>query len=270
MQSMMWRFATRSGLVATLLLAVPALGQGLPGFGGLGGTGDQLKRYNDCMQLARTEPLRALPVAERWQAAGGGLGARHCAAVAMFEAGRYGQAAEQLESIARDMGQERPGLRAEVLAQAGQGYMEAGFAERAAEMQSRALVLKGGDPDLWIDRGLSHAAMRAWPRAIADFDRALVLRPNDVETLVLRAAAWRNAGNPQKALDDAARALKIAPDHSEALLERGFAALARGDRRQASDDFNTVLRLVPPDSTAARRAQAGLKGEVPAAGSGRK
>jgi len=51
----------------------------------------------------------------------------------------------------------------------------------------------------------------------------------------------------------------------EALLERGFASLARGDQRQANQDFLTVLRLVPPGSAAARRAQAGLRGEPPAA-----
>jgi Flp pilus assembly protein TadD len=105
--------------------------------------------------------------------------------------------------------------------------------------------------------------MRAWPRAISDFDRALILRPNDVEILVLRAAAWRNARNPTRALDDAAHALRIAPDHSEALLERGFASLVLGERNQANNDFNKVLRLVPPDSAAARRAQAGLRGEQP-------
>jgi tetratricopeptide (TPR) repeat protein len=226
---------------------------------------DQLKRYNECMTMARSEPLKALPAAEKWQSMGGGLGARHCAAVALFEAGRHGQAATQFEAIARDMGQERPGLRAELWAQAGQAYMEAGLAERAAEAQSRALELKRDDAELWIDRGLSYAALQAWPRAISDFDQALRLKPNDVEILVLRAAAWRNAGNPQRALDDAARALKIAPDHSEALLERGFASLARGDQRQANQDFLTVLRLVPPGSAAARRAQAGLRGEPPGA-----
>ena len=68
-----------------------------------------------------------------------------------------------------------------------------------------------------------------------------------------------------RALDDATRALKIAPEHSEALLERGFANLARGERSKAGDDFNKVLRLVPPGSSAARRAEAGLRGEQPAA-----
>src|SRR5262249_48364197 len=151
------------GLFARMLLArlvflpvlgvsCPALAQGISPLD----SPDQLKRYTDCMHLARTEPLKALPIAERWLGAGGGLAARHCVAVAMFEAGRYGQAASQFESIASDMGQERPGLRAELLAQAGQAFMEAGLADRAAEVQSRALALKSKDPELWIDRGLSY------------------------------------------------------------------------------------------------------------------
>jgi Flp pilus assembly protein TadD len=223
----------------------------------------QQRRYTECMSLARSEPLKALPMAERWQAEGGGLGARHCVAVAMFQSGKYLQAAAQFEAIARDMGQDRPGLRAELWVQAGQAWMEAGQADKAAEAQSRALDLKSDDPDLWIDRGLSYAAMQSWPRAISDFDNALRLRQDDVELLVLRSAAWRNARNPDRALVDANRALAIAPDHSEALLERGFAHLARGSRALANEDFNRVLRLVPPGSSAARRAEAGLRGDLP-------
>jgi tetratricopeptide (TPR) repeat protein len=248
-------------LLFTLSVAAPGWAQSLDP---LAKTPDHLGRYGACMSLARKEPLKALPIAEKWMAEGGGLGARHCVAVAMFESGKPIQAATQFEAIARDMGQERPGLRAELWAQAGQAWMDAGQAENAAAAQSRAIELKTGDPELWVDRGLSYAAMRAWPRAISDFDRALALRANNVETLVLRAAAWRNAGDPARALADAERALKIAPDHSEALLERGFAALVRGDKSVASADFTKVLRLVPPGSEAARRAEAGLRGEQPA------
>lgn len=252
---------SRLAFPVSLLLAVPALAQGL---GTLEESPDHLRRYSECMNLARNDALKALPAAEKWHAQGGGFAARHCVATAMFGVSRYLQAAAQFEAIARDMGKDRPGLRAELWAQAGQAFMEAGAADKAAEAQSRALELKNNDADLWVDRGLSYAAMLAWPRAISDFDRALGLRSDDVEILVLRAAAWRNAGNPARALDDASRALRIAPDHSEALLERGFANLARGDRSRASSDFSMVLRLVPPGSSAARRAESGLRGEQPA------
>jgi len=228
-------------------------------------TPNHLRLYTECMDLARREPLKALPMAEKWKAEGGGLGARHCVAIAMFESGKFVPAATQLEAIERDMGADRPALRAELLAQAGQAWMEANQAENAAAAQSRALDLKPTDIDLWVDRGLSYAAMRAWPRAISDFDRALQIEPNKVEILVLRAAAWRNAGDPAKALADADRVLKRAPDHSEALLERGFALLARGDRNAASAEFTKVLKVVPPGSDAAKRAERGLRGEQPGA-----
>ena len=228
-------------------------------------TVEQLRRYTECMNLARREPARVLPAAEKWLAEGGGMGARHCVAIATLESGRHAQAAALLEAITRDMGQERPGLRAELWVQAGQAWLDAGQATNSVTAQTRALELKANDADLWIDRGLSYAAQRAWPQAIADFDRAAGLDSNSVEALVLRAAAWRNAGDSAKALIDAGRALKMAPEHSEALLERGFALLARGDRQTASADFAKVLKLVPPGSDAARRADSGLRGELPSA-----
>lgn len=247
-------------LVLVGLLASPALAQRNTV---LEERPDQLRRYTDCMKLARSEPLRALPVAEKWMAETRTLGARHCVAVAMFEAGRHAQAAAQFEAIARDMGIDRPGLRAELWTQAGTAWMEAGDARQAIAAQTRAIELKPEDAENWVDRGLGHAAVLAWPRAIADFDRAQQLRPNDVEILILRAAAWRNARDPAKALADAQRALGLAPDHSEALLERGFAHLARGDKLAAANDFNKVIRLVPPGSNAELRAQAGLRGDLP-------
>jgi len=224
-------------------------------------TANHARRYAECMQLARREPLRALPIAEKWKAEGGGLGARHCVAIAMFESGKYVPAAMQLEQIEREMGTDRPGLRAELLAQAGLAWSEANQAENAAKAQGRALELKPNDPDLWIDRGLSYAAMRAWPRAISDFDRALTLEPYKVEIYVLRAAAWRNAGNPGNALADADRALTIAPDNPEILLERALALQAMGNQKSATADLNKVLKLAKVGSDTAKRAESALRGE---------
>jgi len=227
-------------------------------------TPNHARRYAECMQQARREPLKALPIAEKWKAEGGGLGARHCVAVAMFESGKYVPAAMQLEQIEREMGGERPGVRAELLAQAGQAWMEANQAENAARAQSRAIDLKPDDVELWIDRGLSYAAMRAWPRAISDFDRALVLEPYKVEIYGLRAAAWRNAGNPGKALADADRALTIAPDNPDILLERALALQAEGNHKSATADLEKALKHAPAGSDIAKRAEALLRGEPPA------
>jgi tetratricopeptide (TPR) repeat protein len=248
-------------LLATLAAPLQALAQ-QPQVNPFAPTPNHLRHYTECMQQARREPLKAIPLAEKWKAEGGGLGARHCVAIAMFEAGQYVPAARQLQAIERDMGGERPGIRAELLAQAGQAWMEANQAEDAAKVQSQALALKSDDPDLWVDRGLSYAALRLWPRAISDFDRALQMRPGDVDTRALLAAAWRNQGDVARALAEAERALRSAPEHSGALLEHGFALLARGDRTAANADFNKVMKLVP-GTAEARRAEAGLRGELP-------
>lgn len=250
-------------LAAPLSVPAPALAQQKE-INPFAPTPNHLRRYTECMKLARQEPLKALPVAEKWMAEGGELGARHCVAIAMFEAGRYVPAARQLEAMERDMGSERPGLRAELLAQAGQAWTEANQPEEAAKAQSKALTLKTDDPDLWVDRGLSYAALHQWPRAISDFERSLELKAGNVETRVLLAAAWRNAGDPTRALAEADRALRSAPDHSGALLEHGFALLARGERNAANDDFRRVLKLVP-GTEEAKRAEAGLRGELPTA-----
>ena len=66
-------------VVAALLapvLAIPAAAQGLPpGLSPLEDTTPgNLRRYTQCMELARREPIKALPMAEKWQGEGGGLG----------------------------------------------------------------------------------------------------------------------------------------------------------------------------------------------------
>lgn len=253
-------FLRATFFAATIALAVPARAQLLESLPSPPGN---VSRYTECMTAARNDPAKAISLAEKWKGEGGGLGARHCVAIAMYESGNYVQAASQLEMVAHDMGTERPGLRAELLAQAGQAWMAANQPEKAASAQTRALELKAGDVELWIDRGLSRAALNAWPQAIADFDQAAKLAPSRVDILVLRAAAWRNAGDPAKALVDVGHALKIAPDQTDALLERGYARQASGDRTGAAADFNKVLKLVLPGSEAAKQAQAGLRGEQP-------
>jgi tetratricopeptide (TPR) repeat protein len=244
------------------LLATPAVAQkAADTINPFAPTPNHARRYAECMQQARREPLRALPLAEKWKAEGGGLGARHCVAVAMFGSGKYVPAATQLEALERDIGADRPGLRAELLAQAGQAWMEANQVEKAVAAQNRAIELKPQDADLWIDRGLSHAAMSAWQRAVADFGQALTIEPYKVEIYTLRAAAWRNAGNPTQALVDADRALTIDPDNADLMLERALALQAKGDRTAATAELNKVLKRAAAGSDAAKRAQAALQGE---------
>src|SRR5688500_9998677 len=55
-----------------LFVAAPCAAQGL---GTLEESPDHLRKYNECMNLARAEPLKALPPAQKWHAQAGGLAA---------------------------------------------------------------------------------------------------------------------------------------------------------------------------------------------------
>jgi tetratricopeptide (TPR) repeat protein len=241
-------FFVRKGLLILALAApVPCLAQKFDPLAAspLAPTADHLRLYTDCMALARKEPLKALPMAEKWKAEGGGLGARHCVAIAMFEAGKPVQAATQLEAIARDMGQERPGLRAELWAQAGQAWLLSGDPVRAYAADGAALTLRPDDADLLVDRSEA-AGMAGWfDKAVADLDRVLRNQPQRVDALIYRASANRELNQLDPAQADIDKALSLAPDSVAALLERGNIRRLRGDMDGARGDWVRVSMLAP-------------------------
>src|ERR1700754_736882 len=77
------------------------------------------KTYDVCVQLSKQHPDQALEMASKWDALGGGDGARHCRALALIGLEEYGQAAQELEDLAQKSKAEAT-LRADLLEQAGQ------------------------------------------------------------------------------------------------------------------------------------------------------
>ncbi len=64
-------FLARKALLLLALAApLPTVAQTLDALGGspLAPTPDHLRLYTDCMAEARKEPLKALPMAEKWKA----------------------------------------------------------------------------------------------------------------------------------------------------------------------------------------------------------
>lgn len=222
------------------------------------------RRYSACMAQARAEPVAALNLARTWFEEGGGMAARHCMAIALYGAGQYVEAGTQLEQIGREMTGQSAQLRADVFAQAGQAYQAARLGEKALSMQNAAILLDPRNPDIWVDRSITFAAVSAWREAASDLTRALELAPGRAEALVLRAAAWRNAGDAAKALADAETALTIEKDYPEALLERGLARRLRNDRAGSDADLKRVIALAGDDSDLGQRAKEAMRGAAPA------
>jgi tetratricopeptide (TPR) repeat protein len=225
---------------------------------------DPARRYAECMAIARSDPRRGIEVARAWEKAGGGLGARHCRAIALFELGDHVEAGKQLEALAREMTGQSDVLRAEIFAQAGQAYQAARLGEQALAMQNAAILLNSQTPEIWIDRSITYAGVGAYREAAADLTHALALAPGRGDILVLRAAARRQLGDFKGAVADADQALRTEPNSPDALMERGMARRALGDRAASDADLRKLLTLVPAASEQAAQARAALSGAPPA------
>jgi tetratricopeptide (TPR) repeat protein len=171
---------------------------------------------------------------------------------------RYPEAAARLDALGRaqDMGN----LRASVFDQAGNAWMLAGDATRAAASFSAALALSANDADLYADLARAQAMQKAWSEVEADLNAALALQPRRVDLLVLRASAREAQGKLKPAFEDADAALKIKPNSAEALVQRGEITRQIGDTAGARRDFEAALKLVGGGETsdAARRDLAEL------------
>ncbi|WP_374443076.1 tetratricopeptide repeat protein [Stella sp.] len=236
-------------LLALVLGALPAAGQQpRPG-------NDE---YARCMRLARTNATEAFETASAWDGRGGGLPARHCAAVALLTLGQPAEAAVRLERLATDGRGDAVRVRVELLQQAAQAWLAARMPERAHAVLSQAVKIAPDDADLWIDRSVVLATAKNYWEAIDDLNRAIELAPRRAEPLVLRATAYRWVGSLELAEDDLARALSLDPRSADALLERGIVRRLRNDPAGARADWIAVLRLAP-DGPAGDAARANLE-----------
>ena len=212
----------------------------------LGQEGPERER---CFGLLRTDPEGARFFADGWGAAGGGDGARHCAALALLALGETERGAERLEDLARRSDSD-PATRAAVFAEAGNAWMLAGDADRAFGAATMALTVAPDEPALLLDRALALGALERFADAVEDLDRAVALDPSRADAWVLRGAAKRQLGRAAEAERDVAHALSLAPDNAEALLERAALRRARGDVRGARADWERAARSAPDAETA--------------------
>jgi len=213
-------------------------------------------QYDRCLAMLRTDPEDARAFAETWEAAGGGEGARHCAALALLASGEVERGAERLEQLARSS-HGSAAARAAVFAQAGQAWMLLGNTGRAYAAATMALTLTPDDLDLLVDRGVALGSMGRYADALEDLNRAVTLDPNRAEPLIFRAAALRHLDRVDEALRDVEKALVLAPENAEALLERGILRQLMGNAAGAKADWERVVALAP-DSPAADLAQQNL------------
>ena len=205
--------------------------------------------YDHCLGLLRQDPDDAIGYAESWGAAGGGEGAKHCAALGLLGLGEADRAAEQLEQLAR-ISQGSPAARAAVFAQAVQAWTLANQTGRAYAAATMGLTLTPNDVDLLLDRAVALGTLGRYQDSLGDLERIAALDPERAEAWVFRAAALRHLDRVDQASAAVDRALSMAPENAEGLLERGIIRQLRGDTAGARADWQRAVDLAPDSATA--------------------
>jgi tetratricopeptide (TPR) repeat protein len=213
-------------------------------------------QYEECLGQLRQDPDGALTFAETWDAAQGGEGAKHCAALALLALGEPDKAAERLEALGRSS-QGSATARAAIFSQAVQAWMMANQSGRAFGAATMGLTIAPGDLDLMLDRAVALGTLGRYADALEDLARVLDADPERAEAWVFRAASLRHLDRVDQASTAVDQALRLAPENAEALLERGIIRQLRGDVRGARADWERTIE-VAPDSAAADLAQQNL------------
>ena len=210
--------------------------------------------YRRCLANTSANPAAALVDAEAWVKAGGAIPAEHCAALAMLNLRRYGDAAARLDRIAGGRDALDGEFRVALFDQAGNAWLLAGDGARAVQSFSGALTLSASDADLFADLARAQAMRRDWHEVDLDLNAALQLSPRRADLLVLRASARRALKRFDDARADLEAALKIKPGDGNALVERGLLRRQLGDIGGARRDFQTALQTASGEVAAAAKA----------------
>lgn len=220
------------------------------------------RRFDDCRQLAQTDPAAARAEATRWAAAGGVWFARQCAGLAYTQEDNFAAAAVEFEAAARaaEIGHDK--RAANYWAQAGNARLAAGDVARARTALDTALVagtLEGlalGEARLDHARVLVAAGDPAAARR--DIDLALTNAADDPLAWLLSATLARREGDLTRAKTDIGEALRRSADDASVQLEAGNIAAASHDEAGARAAWASAVRLAPdsPPGKSARDALA--------------
>lgn len=220
------------------------------------------ERYRACIGWTQSAPDKAIEAANAWRAAGGGLPARHCLAMAYIAKEQFPSAALALEQAARQAEAERDPSAADLWGQAGHAALLSNDHARAHAYLSTAIVGTSADNarrgQLLIDRARAGVELNKLPEARADLDKATELVPSEPAAWLLRATLARRMNDLPRAASDIAQAAKLAPGDPDVALEAGNIAARQGREAEARAHWQAAVKAAPtsPAGQAAAKALA--------------
>lgn len=159
-------------------------------------------------------------------------------ALALWDAGRPGEAADRLDEALRL----RPNF-AEALSMGAYILQQGGKSEAAVRFYQRALECKPDQPIAWSNLGKLLYKLGQFEAALAAFDAGARLRPFEADFHSNRASALRSLGRLEDSERAAREALQRRPNFPEAALNLGAALLKLGRHAEALAAFRRAGEL---------------------------
>jgi tetratricopeptide (TPR) repeat protein len=147
-----------------------------------------------------------------------------------------------------------------LLSQRAMALDELGDYKRAVQDYDAAIVLKPGDPSLYLNRGVAKIRGGSPAAAIPDYDEAIRLKPDWHLPYFDRAVALSDLGQRAAALADYQRAIDRDPTDAWIYVGQGDVHAAGGDAAAALAAYDKALALRPElEQAHMRRAKALLR-----------
>lgn len=218
----------------------------------------------ECLQMARTNPIDAIEVAEDWlpraQTGQDRADAKQCHALALTQLENWSQAAALFLSARGDTPMSRREERARLAALAG----NASLAEPNPQAALAALDLAVTDSAngsnkklksaIEVDRAKALVALKRPAAATAALTAARTANPENAEAWLLSATLSRRQGNLAAAQTQIEKAAELLPIDPEIGLEAGVIAMLLGHEDAARKSWQSVI-TAGPGSEAAKTAQ---------------
>jgi tetratricopeptide (TPR) repeat protein len=217
-------------------------------------------RFTQCMDLATSDPAKALTDAVQWRSEGGGFLARQCLGVAYANQGKWAASAGTFEDAAHEAETAKDPRAPQYWASAGNAWiaaLEPAKARAAIDAALAAGTLDGLElGEAHLDRARAMVALGDAESARSDLDKALTYAATDPLAWLLSATLARRSGDLPRAANDITEALKRSGDDPSVQLEAGNIAAASGNEADARTAWNRVIELAPGTglASAARKA----------------
>lgn len=183
--------------------------------------------YQECANLASSDPAAALAKADAWLKMDASIAAQHCRAMALFGLHRFAEAGDALAAIRDNLSRENPSMRSYLARQSAQAFASANQIDRAMVILSAQiddLSNTRGDnaslakmtSEVLLDRAQLAASYGKLDDAAKDLDHAVSLTPLNDGVLAARAGVFEKLGDTALAKADAGNALKLNANNAAA------------------------------------------------------